>query len=247
MSDEHLIANRFAAYFTELLKSEKEKSLKFRNKFHDQLVNYIGDFRTNTALDIETIDTIIRKLKRGKAAGIDNLTVEHLQFCHPIVISAITGLFNLMITDNYVPDAFGQGIAVPIPKGDNQCSHDKSSDYRCITISPLLSKIFELALQENLASYLITSERQFGFKQKIGCNDAIFAVRKVVDYFSTNNSTVNICSLDLSKAFDRINHCALFSKLIQRNVPVCYIKLLKLWYDNNFISVKWGEYNSTFF
>ena len=72
-----------------------------------------------------------------------------------------------MIIYNYVPDAFGQGIAVPIPKGDNQCSHNKSSDYRCITISPLLSKIFELALQEKLAKYLSTSERQFGFKKKL--------------------------------------------------------------------------------
>jgi len=39
-------------------------------------------------------------------------------------------------------------------------------------------------------------------------------MRKVVDYFSNNESTVNVCSLDLRQAFERLNICALFVKLM---------------------------------
>ena len=44
-----------------------------------------------------------------------------------------------------------------------------------------------------------------GFKKGVGCSNAIFQVRKIVDYFTLNNSTVNISTVDLSKAFDRIS------------------------------------------
>jgi len=153
-------------------------------------------------IEVETVDEIINKLTRGKAAGLDNLTCEHLQYCHPVVISCLTMLFNLMIGYGYVPNAFGEGIIIPIPKGDSKRMHDKIDDYRGITISSLISKIFEQCLLCCNKDYFQTSERQFGFKKGVGCNHALYTLRQVIDYYSKNNSTVNICTLDISKAFD---------------------------------------------
>ena len=45
-------------------------------------------------------------------------------------------------------------------------------------------------------------------------------VRSVIDQFIRGDSTVNICALDLSKAFDRMNRYALYTKRMQRTVPV---------------------------
>ena len=45
----------------------------------------------------------------------------------------------------------------------------------------------------------------------------------------------------MSKAFDKVNHYALFLKLMERHVPVCLINLLANWYENVFISVRWGQ------
>jgi len=42
----------------------------------------------------------------------------------------------------------------------------------------------------------------------------------IVDYFVNSGNTVNICALDLSKAFDKVNHHALFIKLMKGNIPV---------------------------
>jgi len=52
-------------------------------------------------------------------------------------------------------------------------------------------------------------------------------MKQTVSYFVTHGSPVHIVFLDASKAFDRVLHMKLFEKLIQRNVPMCFMRLLK--------------------
>ena len=61
----------------------------------------------------------------------------------------------------------------------------------------------------------------------------------VVDYFVENDSTVNLCFIDVSKAFDKVDHCTLFLKLMKRRVPRVYISVLQNWYGNVEVCVKW--------
>ena len=61
----------------------------------------------------------------------------------------------------------------------------------------------------------------------------IHSFRKVVDHYTVNGSTVNVCTLDLSKAFDKGNHSALLVKLMNRNVPVNLLMLLEYWFANS--------------
>ena len=44
----------------------------------------------------------------------------------------------------------------------------------------------------------------------VGFSYAIRAVRNIVDSYISRGSTTNLCAIDLSKAFDKVNHDALF-------------------------------------
>jgi len=57
---------------------------------------------------------------------------------------------------------------------------------------------------------------QFGLKKVVGTNHAIYSLCKVVNYFTENDSTVSICSLDLAQAFDPLNRYVLFEKLLKK-------------------------------
>jgi len=48
----------------------------------------------------------------------------------------------------------------------------------------------------------------------MGCFHAIYCVRNIVNHYVTNGSTVNLCALDITKAFGRMNHHGLFVKLM---------------------------------
>ena len=64
------------------------------------------------------MDTIITELKKNKAAGLDNLTAEHLQFSQPIVVSVMCKIFNIMMSYGYVPASSGRSYTIPLPKGN---------------------------------------------------------------------------------------------------------------------------------
>ena len=152
---------------------------------------------------------------------MDGLTAEHLQYSHPALFTIVNKLFNLMIKYGHVPDGFGLSFTVPLPKS-NYASISKSltvEDFRGISISPILSKIFEKCIFDRYQRFFETYDCQFGFKKVVGCSHAIYAVRSTIDHFVKNGSTVNLCALDLSKAFDKTNHHGLFTKLMDRMLP----------------------------
>ena len=74
-------------------------------------------------------------------------------------------------------------------------------------------------LLERYCDYFTTNDNQFGFKKEMSCGHAIYTLRSAIDYYVNYGTTVNVCSIDLSKAFYRMNHYALFLKLIDRNIP----------------------------
>jgi len=67
-------------------------------------------------VDTELVEMVISKLTRSKAADIDGLTSEHLQYSHALLPVALSRLFNLMICNGWVPRKFGQSYTVPILK-----------------------------------------------------------------------------------------------------------------------------------
>ena len=55
------------------------------------------------------------------------------------------------------------------------------------------------------------------------------------------------CFLDARKAFDRVNHWTLFSKLLTRGMNPIIVRILMFWYGNHRMCVAWnGSYSNWF-
>ena len=108
-------------------------------------------------------------------------------------------------------------------------------DFRGIAISPILSKTFEHCIHDRFQTFFITSNNQFGFKKGVTCSFAIRTVRGVVD---DKSSTASICALDISKAFDKVDHYALLLELMDRLVPTELLNLFEIWLSNWMMSDK---------
>jgi len=73
---------------------------------------------TDPVFTVELLDRLLDQMKNGKAAGLDNITCEHLKYSHPILITILCKLFNLFMMNGCVPTNFGKSYTVPVPKGN---------------------------------------------------------------------------------------------------------------------------------
>ena len=89
-----------------------------------------------------------------------------------------------------------------------------------------------------LEKYLHTHDQQFGFKSQHATDMCIFTVKSVIKYYTNQNSTVFACFLNAAKAFDRVSHWTLFSKMIKRNGPLVIVRIIGYWYQTQTICVK---------
>lgn len=67
-------------------------------------------------VNAELVGLAMAKVEKGKAAGFDSLTVEHLTNCHAIIYSLLAKLFSLMLISSSVLTDFSKGITVLIQK-----------------------------------------------------------------------------------------------------------------------------------
>jgi len=94
---------------------------------------------------------------------------------------------------------------------------------------------------------LETTDNQFGFKKGVGCSHAIHTVYNIVKQATSNGATINLCAIDLSKAFDKVNHNAVFIKLMRRKIPIILLELLKNLFRECYSCIKWNNTMSSFF
>lgn len=103
---------------------------------------------------------------------------------------------------------------IPIFKAKDK---ESLNNYRPISLLPTFSKVLEKIVHKRLYSYLLTQsifyESQYGFRSKHSTNHAVHElIDNVITSMDNKNSTLGIF-LDLSKAFDTIDHKILLNKL----------------------------------
>ena len=87
--------------------------------------------------------------------------------------------------------------------------------------------------------FLQSDHLQFGFKKGFGCSNAIFLLHTVIDYFRERSSMVYASALDMSKAFDNVNHYKLYTSLLNAGFPGWVVRILVNWYGKLFVAVRW--------
>jgi hypothetical protein len=110
----------------------------------------------------------IKTLKNGKSSGYDMIKNEMIKYGHNVLTKPLAKLFNLVMNSQYYPQEWSKGRIVSIhKKGDTS----NPSNYRGLTISSCVGKLFNCILNNRLCTYLdhnnILCEEQSGFRKNI--------------------------------------------------------------------------------
>ena len=185
-------------------------------------------------------------LKAAKSTDDDNLAAEHFFYAPAELIVRLRNILNSMLLHGFVPRQFQYGTIIPIIK-DSHGNHGDMHNYRGITLSPIISKIFEHSLRFLFSDFLSTSRFQFGYKRKSSTAQAVFSLKETINYYVEKGSNVFCSFLDASKAFDRLVHAGLFSKLIFKNAPFIFLQIIIFWYSALYCRVRWENHHSEWF
>ena len=153
-------------------------------------------------------------LDERKATGPDMIPAKLLKMVAPAISTSLTKLFNYSLSQGVFPSEWKQANVTPVPKSGDR---HMVNNYRPISVIPVIAKVFESMVHGQLYEYLgrnkIMSEEQAGFRPNRSTQDAL--LRAIDDWKSALDSgqTVAAVMIDLSKAYDSINHNLLLKKL----------------------------------
>ena len=228
-----------------------ESSFLWRKKYQE-LVNCVKsnvtavenvEFEAGVIITPSEIANAILMLGDNKASGMDNITAEHVKYASRKLYPLLSLCFTGCLVHGILPDSLMAVVLVPVIK-DKAGKLNSSANYRPIALANILSKVLERILLNRLERYILTSDNQFGFKHKHSTDMCIFALKEVLDNYNRQNSSVFVCLIDASQAFDRVNHELMFIKLCERGVPKYLVRILAFWYAHQTMRVRWGKSTS---
>ena len=159
----------------------------------------------STYISIYDVKKAVKVLKKKKACGHDCIYNEHLINGGDVLYEQLAKFYTDMYNNSYIPPSLKQGIIITLHKGGRKYKTDPNN-YRAITLSSVLLKLFERIILEMVEASLSKplNGLQGGFRANIGCNMTSLMVKESISYAKENHSKLFVCYLDIQKAFDRM-------------------------------------------
>ena len=209
------MANEFNSFFINIGKNLADK-IQSTSTYQ----NYLFKAKTTSNnFCFETISSgdvfkLLNGLKTNKATGLDNIPARILKLAAPSISDSLAYLFNLSLTTGKVPSEWKRAKVSAIFKKGSKLD---IGNYRPISVLPVISKILERLVHQQLYSFLaennILCSDQSGFRKHHSTQTSLHNIIEDI-YNSTNGGgQVGLVALDLRKAFDTVNHAILTQKL----------------------------------
>ena len=225
---EQISAHTFKNHYKSLL-TDSNNAPSLKEKI-ENLINEPFFNELDYVITRKEIADAVRKVKLGKAVGIDNVSGEMLRCSRYVMMDWYEKTFNHMYRNGGYPRAWSLGIITSLFKAGDPTD---PNNYRGLTINSCLGKIYGIIMNERLKAFVkknkLIRENQIGFKQKARTTDHIFVLKLIIDKYGLNKSKRNlhICFIDFKKAYDSVWHDGLILKLLESDVRGCFIKFVQ--------------------
>ena len=242
------ISNTFAKYFSQVGKNFAEKMPNSNISIREYL-RCLQSSKSSIYLyptDVYEIKKIVGKLPSKKSSGHDNISNILLKDIVSSIAEVLCVIFNRSLEQGEFPSTMKLAEVVPLFKGKE---HYLETNYRPISLLTTISKVLEKIVYQRIYGFLQTTgqlyENQYGFREAHSCEHAIGKVINGIVKGLENKETSACVLLDLSKAFDTIEHTIMLEKLSLYGIRGNALAWFKSYLSNRRLRVKCRTVGST--
>lgn len=236
------IVEAFAENFKSVYNSNTQVGNNDTTDEYDLVNNSLNNLNI-TGITNDDIVNAIKKLKPKKSVGHDLIPIYIFKGCSDILSYPLIIIFNKIISTNTYPSAWKIAKICPIFK-NGQRSNIKN--YRPISILPAVSKIFESVLYSKFFNHVktIICDNQHGFMPKRSTTTNLIDFTQEISEALDENLQTDVIYTDFAKAFDKVSHSILLSKLKTYGFSDNLIELTRSYLTNRIQYVVYNNHES---
>ena len=184
-------------------------------------------------LNFDKFEEAFKRLKQKKAAGFDDLSSSIVIDTYDSLENILFHVFKVSIKQGIFPDSPNIAKVTPIFKTG---AKGNVSNYRPISSLPVFSKVLERIICNRVYNHLdskgLLFEKQFGFQRNNSTEHAILQLTQdITSSFEKGQYTLGVF-IDLSKAFDTVDHQILNKKLQYYGIDGTALEWFKSYLSN---------------
>lgn len=208
------IVNEFNDYFCNIGQELAKKIPSSKQNYSVFLKKQITSSFSFNTVDSDTIKKVLNGFKPKTSKGTDGISMKLLKSISQIIIEPLRILVNQSIMTSTFPSELKLAKILPLIKTPNNFNID---NFRPISLLPSISKIIEkcvfLQIYEYFERYKLLYDSQYGYRKNHSTETACLElVDKLFQQLDEGKSPFCVF-IDLSKAFDTIDHKILLTKL----------------------------------
>jgi hypothetical protein len=169
---------------------------------HDLIIDQLG------------VEKQLKSLNVNKATGPDEISAKLLHLVAHEISRPLTWLFQQSIDTGTIPLDWSKALVTPIFKKGPK---SEPSNYRPVSLTSITCKVLEHIVLSHMAKHLeangILSPLNHGFRQGLSCETQLITAINDWSVSLNNYKQVDLITLDFAKAFDKVPHQRLLSKL----------------------------------
>jgi hypothetical protein len=249
INNQQNVCEVFNDFFVNVAKNIGNESISI-NEEHPSILSIKRNIKNTEEFAFSMVDESfvgkqIDKLCIKKATGRDGISAKLVKLAKPIIVNPVTEIINKGISSSVFPDSLKIAQVTPLHKKNSTL--DKSN-YRPVSILPVMSKLFERTINHQLTLFFNKHFNIYlsAFRPGYGCQTTLLKIiedwKKALD----ENKFIGAILMDLSKAFDCLPHDLLLLKMKAYGLTDDAVQLIGSYLSNRKQCVKIGSFNSDF-
>ena len=207
------------------------------------------DRKSNVDVDKVTPDIVkeaVKKLNANKTDPVFSFTSDFLKNAPDILFDHLSIIIRSFLIHAHASHVLLLATLVPLIK-DKMGDFCSSKNYRSIAISSLILKIIDWVVIILFGECLGLDDLQFSYQSGSSTVMCTWLAIETIDHFLRNGGEVFSCMMDMTKAFDMVQHSLLFRKLLDVKLSVIFVRLIMVMYTLQYANVRWKQLVSGIF